>query len=75
MRGYVVRTELTLAGRGIKLNGMQGGIGKSLFTVHLDDSIFEIEISLFCLYIKFGLSKKHTKFEKKNLPLKFDTTE
>ena len=25
MRGYVVRTELTLAGRGIKLNGMQGG--------------------------------------------------
>ena len=27
MRGYVVRKELTLAGRGIKLNGMQGGIG------------------------------------------------
>ena len=50
MRGYVVRMELTLAGRGIKLNGMQGGIGKSLFTVHWDESIFEIEISLFCLY-------------------------
>ena len=43
MRGYVVRTELTLAGRGIKLNGMQGGIGKSLFTVHWDESIFEIK--------------------------------
>ena len=47
MRGYVVRTELTLAGRGIKLNGMQGGIGKSLFTVHWDESIFEIAISTF----------------------------
>ena len=47
MRGYVVRTELTLAGRGIKLNGMQGGIGKSLFTVHWYESIFEIAISTF----------------------------
>ena len=70
MRGYVVRTELTLAGRGIKLNGMQGGIGKSLFSVHWDESIFEIEISLFCLYIKFGLSEKHTKFEKKYVLLR-----
>ena len=51
MRGYVVRTELTLAGRGIKLNGMQGGIGKSLFTVHWVESISELEISLFSLYM------------------------
>ena len=51
MRGYVVRTELTLAGRGIKLNGMQGGIGKSLFTVQWDENISELEISLFSLYM------------------------
>ena len=51
MRGYVVRTELTLAGRGIKLNGMQGGIGKSLFTVQWDETISELEISLFSLYM------------------------
>ena len=51
MRGYVVRTELTLAGRGIKLNGMQGGIGKSLFTAQWDETISELEISLFSLYM------------------------
>ena len=55
MRGYVVRTELTLAGRGIKLNGMQGGIGKSLFTVQWDENIFEIAILTFVTYLDFDI--------------------
>ena len=55
MRGYVVRTELTLAGRGIKLNGMQGGIGKSLFTVQWDENIFEIGTLTFVTYLSFNI--------------------
>ena len=51
MRGYVVRTELTLAGRGIKLNGMQGGIGKSLFGVQWVKTISEFASSHVSLYL------------------------
>ena len=48
MRGYVVRKELTLAGRGIKLNGMQGGIGYGnldLWSIKIGRSQLKVTLS------------------------------
>ena len=47
MRGYVVRKELTLAGRGIKLNGMQGGIGYgNLDLWSIKNGRFQLKVTL-----------------------------
>ena len=69
MRGYVVRKELTLAGRGIKLNGMQGGIGYGnldLWSIKIGRSQLKVTLSEY-------IPKVNQKIISKNLqPLIFD---
>ena len=48
-----------------------GKFRKCIFT----SENFDRNINIETLFLKIGFFEKHTKFEKKNLPLKFDTTE